>query len=562
MLRVLFLALWVLAVPALAQPAPEPPSGRRDKTLVEATRYMVVAANPLAAAAGRDILRQGGSAVDAAIATQMVLGLVEPQSSGIGGGAFLLHWSAKSGELETWDGRETAPAAARPDRFIGEDGKPIPFKTAVLSAKSVGVPGVLRLLEAAHWTWGKLDWPRLFAPAITLAERGFPVSRRLHALLAQEQDLPRIAPWYHPDGTPLGVGERLVNPAYAATLKRIAEEGSDAFYRGAIAEEIVKAVGGGLTLGDLAAYRAKKRPPVCGPYRVWRVCGMGPPSSGGISVLQILGMLERFDLPSFDARAAHLFAEAGRLAFADRARWLGDPDFVQVPIEGLLDPRYLRMRAALIDPERSMGKAEPGDPPRRHGAIPGADFALSDAGTSHISIVDGEGNAVAMTTTIESAFGARIPVAGFLLNNQLTDFSFVPQESGRPVANRVEPGKRPRSSMAPTFVFDAAGGLVAVLGSPGGSQIINYVAQSLLALLDWNMDPQAAVSLIHVGSRNGPTEIEADLPETETLADALAARGHEVKRLAMTSGLAVIRIAPGRLEGGADPRREVAAAGD
>jgi gamma-glutamyltranspeptidase/glutathione hydrolase len=556
------LLLLLVAGPALAQPAPEPAGAWRAKPPVTASRHMVVAANPLAAEAGRETLRAGGSAVDAAIATQMVLGLVEPQSSGIGGGAFLLYWSPKSGAVETWDGRETAPAAARSDRFLLPDGKPMRFKEAVLSGKSVGVPGVLRLLEAAHEAHGKLPWARLFEPAITLAERGFPVSERLHKLLAEEKDLERIAPWYQPDGSPLAIGATLVNREYAETLKRIAAEGPDAFYRGRLATDIVAAAGSDMTVDDLAAYRAKQRPPVCGEYRVWRVCGMGPPSSGGIAILQILEMLERFELPRFDAQSVHLFAEAGRLAFADRARWVGDADFVDVPVDGLIDRGYLRDRAALIDPERSMGKAMPGDPPRRHGALPGADPSLSERGTSQISIVDDDGAAVAMTTTIEQAFGARRPVHGFFLNNELTDFSFEPEEDGRPVANRVEGAKRPRSSMAPTFVFNRDGRLLLVAGSPGGSQIINYVAETLLALLDWGMAPQEAVSLLHVGSRNGPTEIEAEMPGGDALADALAARGHTVKRLEMTSGLAVIRVAPGRLEGGADPRREGVALGD
>jgi gamma-glutamyltranspeptidase/glutathione hydrolase len=554
--------LLLVAVPALAQPAPEPATARHAKPLAAASRHMVVAANPLAAEAGRAILRAGGSAIDAAVATQMVLGLVEPQSSGIGGGAFLLYWSPQSGKVETWDGRETAPAAARPDRFLDAGGKRMTFRAAVLSGKSVGVPGVLRLLEAAHRAHGKLPWARLFAPAIDLAERGFPVSERLHGLLAAETDLKRVAPWYRADGSPVPVGAPLVNAEYAATLKRIAAEGPDAFYEGPIAEDVVAASGVDMTMADLAAYRAEERPPVCGDYRVWRVCGMGPPSSGGIAVLQILKLLEGFDLPRFDASSVHLLAEAGRLAFADRARWVGDADFVDVPVQGLIDPAYLRDRAALIDPLRAMGKAVPGEPPRRRGALPGADPGLTEHGTSQISIVDDEGGAVAMTTTIEQAFGARRPVRGFFLNNELTDFSFEPEEDGRPVANRVEPGKRPRSSMAPTFVFDRDGRLLLVAGSPGGSQIINYVAETLVALLDWGMDPQEAVSLMHVGSRNGPTELEAGMPGVDALADALAARGHQVKRLEMTSGLAVIRLAPGRLEGGADPRREGVALGD
>jgi gamma-glutamyltranspeptidase/glutathione hydrolase len=557
------LALLLVALPAWAQPAPEPGTGRTPKQLATASRHMVVAANPLAAEAGRTMLRAGGSAVDAAVATQMVLGLVEPQSSGIGGGAFLLHWSAAEKKLETWDGRETAPAAATPDRFMRADGKPLPFKEAVLSGKSVGVPGVLRLVEAAHKAHGKLPWAALFEPAIRLAESGFQMSPRLHALLADEKDLPKVAPWYEPDGSAPPVGTTIINKAYAETLRRIAAEGADAFYKGDIAAAIVAAAKSDLTVDDFAAYKAKERAPVCTAYRVWRVCGMGPPSSGGIAIAQMLGMLERFDLPRLDREeSVHLFAEAGRLAYADRAKWVGDMDFVPVPVEGLIDRSYVRDRGALIDSQRSMGKAEPGEPIRQRGWLPGADGTLELPGTSHISIVDGEGNAVAMTTTIEDAFGARIPVRGFLLNNQLTDFSFRPEQDGRPAANRVEGGKRPRSSMAPTIVFDRDSRLAVVVGSPGGSRIINYVAEALVAMLDWDMDPQAALDLYHFGNRNGPTELEAGMPQIETLRDALAARGHEVQIVEMTSGLGAIRVKNGRLEGGADPRREGMALGD
>ncbi len=560
------------AMPAGTQ-APEGATGRTVRTLGTATKHMAAAANPLAAEAGREILRAGGNAVDAAIATQLVLGLVEPQSSGLGGGAFFLFYDAKSKTLSTYDGRETAPAAAKPERFMGADGKPMAFYDAVVGGRSVGVPGTVKLLETVHKAHGKLPWPRLFERALTLASDGFTVSPRLNGLLGQEKYLAKNDPFasayfYQPDGTPKPVGFLLKNPEYAATLQAIAEKGASAFYEGAVAADIVKTVTshsnnpGDMTEADLKGYQVKERPPVCGAYRVYAVCGMGPPSSGAVAVQQILGALEPVDMAALKdapAEAAHRFSEAGRLAFADRAQYLGDPDFVKVPVKGLIDPGYVQSRAKLIDPAKSMGKATAGDPPFQQGARMGASDGVEN-GTSHIAIVDSEGNAVSMTTTIEDQFGARLMTRGFLLNNELTDFALNPVENGQPVANRVEPGKRPRSSMAPTIVFKD-GQLYAVVGSPGGSAIINYVAKTLVGLLDWGLDPQQAVDLPNFGSRNGPTELEKGT-EAEAWAAVLEAKAHPVRAIEMTSGIQAILVTPNGLTGGADSRREGVAIGD
>lgn len=575
--RILTCALLLLMVaPATAQPlapAPEAATGKIAKATATAQRFMVAAANPLAAAAGRDILRAGGSAVDAAIAVQLVLNLVEPQSSGLGGGAFLVHWDEAARRVVTLDGRETAPAAAKPDRFIGKDGKPMRFVEAVVGGRSVGVPGTPKLLEEAHRRWGKLPWPQVLAPAIKLAEDGFAISPRLNGLLSGERNLAKdaraAAYFYEADGQAKAVGTILRNPAFAATLRALAERGAGAFYEGEIARDIVATVTGhatnpgDMTAADLATYRIEEREPVCGAYRVWRLCGMGPPSSGAVAVQQILGMLETRDLARMQAGAdaAHWFSEAGRLAFADRNLYLADPAFVGIPLPGLIDRDYIRSRAGLISPERSMGRAKAGEPPNKRAQLLAPSEGIEN-GTSHISVVDAQGNAVSMTTTIEDGFGARLMTAGgFLLNNELTDFSFVPEEDGKPVANRVEPGKRPRSSMAPTLVYDAFGRLYAVVGSPGGSQIIGYVARTLVALLDWKMDPQAAVDLGNFGSRNGPTELEKGT-EAEGWKAALEAKGHEIRLIDMTSGIQAIVKTPEGFVGGADGRREGVAIGD
>jgi gamma-glutamyltranspeptidase/glutathione hydrolase len=496
-----------------------------------AKSFMVAAAHPQAVEAGYQVLKRGGSAVDAAIAVQMVLGLVEPESSGIGGGAFLLHWSEKEKKLRSYDGRETAPAAVRNDLFLDSGKNPLEFRQAVESGRSVGVPGVLRMLELAHRRHGRLPWAALFEPAIELAEQGFVASPRLRMLMERERfQVP------------------LKNPEYAAALRAIAREGTDVFYRGTLTADMVRAVRTNARPGELAAqdfadYRAVERDPVCGNYRAWRICSMGPPSSGGVAVLEILGILERTDfarLPPQSAAAVHYFAEAGRLAYADRAKYLGDPDFVSVPTDKLLGNRYLEKRAKLIG-EKSMRLAPAGDP--------------EAFGTSHLSIVDAEGSAVAMTTTIEATFGSRILVRGFLLNNQLTDFDFTP---GSP--NEVAPRKRPRSSMAPTMVFSGER-LDMVIGSPGGPNIINYVAKTLVGVLDWKLDLQSAIALPNFGSRNGPTLIERG-SSYEKLNTDLSSRGHEIQVLDLTSGLHGIERVPGGWRGGADPRREGKAKGD
>lgn len=554
---------------ALAQrPAPEAASGWTPKEAVVAPHEMVAAANPLAARAGLEILRAGGSAIDATIAVQMVLGLVEPQSSGIGGGAFLLHWSAAGRRLRSYDGRETAPRAARPERFLDANGQPLQFFEAVTSGKSVGVPGVLRMLELAHRRYGRLPWARLFEPAIRLAEKGFPVSPRLHRLLERDRFLRKDpharALYYRAGGHALEVGARLVNRAYAATLRRIAGSGAGALYSGPIAKAIVRAVrarGGDLTPGDLARYTALERDPVCAPYRAVRVCGMGPPSSGGVTLLELLGILRHTDFrraPPLSVEAVHLFSEASRLAYADRARYLADPAFVRVPVQGLLDPAYLARRARLIG-ERSMGVARPGHPALAPLAADVPD--TEHHGTSHVSIVDRDGDAVAMTTTIENAFGSRIMVRGFLLNNELTDFSFQPQARGLPAANRVEAGKRPRSTMAPTMVFDRDGRLRMLLGSPGGPAIVDFVAKTLVAALDWGYGIQAAIAMPNFGSLNGPTLLERDTP-VQDLDLALAERGHVLNFARLTSGVQGIERTPAGWRGGADPRREGVAIGD
>jgi gamma-glutamyltranspeptidase/glutathione hydrolase len=514
---------------------------------VVAKRFMVAAAHPLAAEAGYEVLKRGGSALDAAIAVQMMLGLVEPESSGIGGGAFLLHWSETEKKLRTYDGRETAPAAARPDRFI-KDGNPMRFLEAAVGGQSVGVPGVLRMLELAHQRHGRLPWSELFDAAIRAAEEGLALSPKLHAALERERFL-RSELYYGTDGRPKPAGTRIVNREYAETLRVIARGGARMFYEGDIAKDMVLTVRthakpGDLTEEDLRNYRAYEREPVCGPYREWRVCSMGPPSSGGIAVLQILGLLERTSFaraPPESAAALHLFAEAGKLAYADRARYLGDPDFVAVPVSKLLEGPYLDRRVKLIS-ERAMPLAPPGD--------------TEAEGTSHFSIVDARGDIVAMTTTIESAFGSRIMVRGFLLNNQLTDFDFAP--GGR---NSVAPGKRPRSSMAPTLVFEDRDKVRMALGSPGGAMIINYVAKALVGTLDWRLDIQAAIELPNFGSRNGPTLVE-QASRYEALVAPLAQRGHQVDKIPLTSGLHGIERLPGGWRGGADPRREGAVRGD
>jgi len=571
-----FLFLIALCIPpALAQTeaAPEASTGRAVKQAVHARRQMIVAAHPLAAQAGLDILRAGGSAADAAIAAQLVLNVVEPQSSGIGGGAFLVHYEPKSSRLSVYDGRETAPASAKEDRFVGPEGKPLRYLQAVGSGLSVGTPGLVRLLQLVHERHGRLAWARLFEPAIRIAEQGFAVSPRLAELIARDPLLRRDpgarALYYHADGTPRIAGEILRNPELGATLRSIATAGPSAFYSGPIARDIVAAVRGhpspgDLSESDLTAYRPLERRPLCGEYRRYRVCGPPPPSSGPATIVMLLGLLERFPMQNLNpvsAEAVHVFAEAGRLAYADRDRYLADPQFVAVPLAQLLNRGYLAERSLLIQKDRSLGVAKPGQLALLHGMRFGDGAAPELPSTTHLSVVDREGNAVALTSSIESAFGSRILVHGFLLNNQLTDFSYLPGREGVPVANRVQAGKRPRSSMSPLIVFDPSGRERFLLGSPGGNDIINYVALTLVALIDWKLDPQQAVDLPRYGSRNRATELEQGTP-AEFLQDALRARGHEVRVMPETSGLHVIAISPEGLTGGADPRREGVALGD
>lgn len=582
------------AASTTAPAQPEGASGYREGLRsVHAQKHMVAAANPLAAQAGLAMLRAGGSAIDATIATQMVLTLVEPQSSGLGGGAFLMHWDGK--RIQSFDGREKAPAGVDERLFLKPDGKPMAFYDAVVGGRSVGVPGALSLLWTVHHQHGKLPWPRLFEPAITLAEQGFAISLRLHQLLVDDAARLRTDPqarayFYQADGRARAVGTRLTNPALADTLKKIARDGISAFYEGPIARDVVQAVQhranpGRLTLADLRTYNTRERSPVCVIYRVrYRVCGAPPPSSGGIAVAQMLGILSHTDIadqrPNKDSlghliptpQAVHLFAQAGRLAYADRAQYIADPDQIPVDTAALIDPNYLADRAQLVG-ERSQGPAPAGKPPSMKQARWGIDTSPLKTSTSQISVVDDQGQAVSMTTSIEDVFGARMMVRGFLLNNQLTDFSFEPQDArGLPIANRVQPGKRPRSSMAPTLVFDEqSGALLAVLGSPGGSQIINYVARTLVGWIDWQLDIQDAIGMPNFGSRNQATELESGfMPDSLRL--TLEARGHEVKTLPLTSGLQAIVAEDAQAQdvvadppgwrGGADPRREGVVLGD
>jgi len=566
----LVLAVLASAVRAWAQAEqPEASSGFAPGPAVAGKGFMVVAANVYATDAAAEIIQLGGNALDAAIAAQWVLNLVEPQSSGIGGGGFMLHWDARRRRVSAWDGRETAPRAANADFARRTDGTLASFSEVLASGKAVGVPGLVAMLEAAHRRHGKLKWERLFRPAVRLAENGFAISPRLHLLLRDDlllrRDAAAHALYFQDDGEAKPAGEILRNPELAATLRRIAMGGAAALHVGEVAVRIATVSGqrgGTLTAADMRDYEPRQREAVCGPYRRWRICGMPPPSSGGIGVLQLLGLLERTSAFSGDPAApdgTHLFAEAGKLTYADRARYLADPEFASVPQRALLAPEYLDRRARLLDPLRSMGIAAPGDFPQRHSQAD--DDAPELPATTHVSIVDRDGNAVALTSSIESAFGSRIQVSGFLLNNQLTDFAFAAERDGKPVANRLEPGKRPLSSMAPTLVFDAGGRLHAVLGSPGGGRIINYVARTLVALLDGRREPAAAVSLPHVGNRNGATEIERGRVPEE-LALELERRGHMVKRTDMTSGLhLIVRVGDGWV-GAADPRREGVARGD
>ncbi|SOB92011.1 gamma-glutamyltransferase [Thalassospira xiamenensis] len=564
----------LLALPATAQQAtdavaPESSTMRIGlRSSIQSENWMVSAANPLAVEAGANVLRRGGNAIDAMVAVQTMLGLVEPQSSGLGGGAFLVYYDARSGKLTTIDGRETAPMAATPTLFQDANGQPMEFYDAVVGGRSVGTPGTPALLKAAHEKWGQLEWPTLLSPAIERAEIGFNVSQRLAALIAEDREkLSRddTAKGYFFDarGEPLEEGALLKNPEYANTLKSLAQNGTDGFYFGPIANDIVAKVQGAswnpgvLSLKDLANYTVKERDPVCSDYRGYEICGMGPPSSGALTVGQILGLIEPFDIGALGAESPEswrLIGDASRLAFADRGRYMADIDFVPMPLTGLLDKEYLAQRSKLLESNQALESVEPGMPAFSHAMRLADDEAIEFPSTSHFSIVDAMGNAVSMTTTIENGFGSRLMVRGFMLNNELTDFSFATHSDGVPIANRLEPGKRPRSSMAPTIVMQD-GKPVIVTGSPGGSRIIGYVAQSLIALIDWKKSPQGAVSMPHLVNRFGTYDIEAGTT-AERLAPALEALGYETSIRDLNSGLHIIQITDQGLIGGADPRRE------
>jgi gamma-glutamyltranspeptidase/glutathione hydrolase len=573
-------ALLVLVAPAAAQEAPqisdrfapEISSGVQPRPLVRAKRWMAATANPHASEAAAAMLRAGGGAVDAAIAAQLVLGLVEPQSSGLGGGGFLVVYDARAKAVTTLDGRETAPVAATPDMFQGDEGEPLPFMDAALGGRAVGAPGTPRLLESAHRRFGKLPWSQLFEPAIQLAEHGFGVSPRLAAQIAADASRlardPNAAAYFLPGGLPLRAGDRLKNPAYADTLKALRDRGADVFYSGPIAEDVVAAVRGArspgrLSLKDLAAYAVIERPPVCGGYRAYLVCGMGPPSSGGIAVAQILGLLEQTDIAKLSKdspQAWRLIGDASRLAFADRDAYLADPAFAPQPTAGLVARDYIAGRAALLSGNRALRSVASGQPKRDRAQIFAPDTPLELPGTSHLSVVDADGSAVAFTTTIEASFGSKLMTRGFMLNSEMTDFSFRSQRGGVPVANRVEPGKRPRSSMAPTIVLKD-GAPVLVAGSPGGSQIIGYVVKTLIAALDWGLDPAAAAALPNMLNRHGTFELERGTA-AEKMAGPLRELGYEIRTTELVSGVQAIAIGPEGILGGADPRREGVSIGE
>ena len=571
-IRILAAGLVLLSTCSWAEPAdPEITLGIEQKQAVFAAHQMVVTANPYASKAAFELLQKGGTAVDAAIAAQLVLTLVEPQSSGIGGGAFLLFFEQEQNKLTSYDGRETAPKAANSKRFLKPDGSAMSWKKAWGGGRSVGVPGVMAMLELAHQKHGLVPWAELFQPAITLAEQGFRVSPRLAGLLAKEynpwlKQLEPAAQYFYPNGQPLKEGTLLKNPMLSQTLRLIAQRGAQGLYQGALAQALVQRVQGSplnpgdITLQDLALYQAKEREPLCSDYRQYQVCGMAPPSSGGLAVSQILGVLEPYNMAGLallQAREVHLFTQASRLAFADRNLYVGDADFVTVPTPALLAPNYLAKRRRLIQPKTDMAKAKAGQPlplVRQHSDSP------EQPNTSHLSIVDRYGNVVSMTTSIEMAFGSGLMVGGFLLNNQLTDFSFSPVKEGALVANAVAAGKRPRSSMAPAIVLDGQQPYL-VLGSPGGSRIINYVAQTLIAVLDGQLNIQQAINLPKVTHRNDYTALELGR-WPKAVQQQLFEMGHEVQLMDLNSGLHGIQKVEGGWLGGADPRREGVALGN
>lgn len=549
---------------------PEAATGISQQSVLITQEYMVVSANSHATEAGAKILAQGGSAVDAAVAVQAMLTLVEPQSSGIGGGAFMMYWDAENQELHALDARETAPADATSELFLDSEGNPPSWIDAVVGGRSVGTPGVLRGLEAAHMRFGNLAWQELFNDTISLSEAGFEVSPRLAKLVEIEMNpglrqMPVAAEYFYPNGEPLKEGDVLKNTELAKTLRKVAAEGADAFYTGEVADSIVDAVQnaaispGLLNESDLRNYRAVWREPVCGGYRNLNVCSMGLPSSGGISLLQGLGILNTFNLADMPREEGiHYFTQASRLAFADRNQYIGDGDFVHVPVAGMLDAQYLSQRAELIS-SQDMGSADYGvpiDAPRNAQAV-----MMEQPSTSHFSIVDAQGNVVSMTTSIEMGFGSTVMVGGFLLNNQLTDFSIVPEKHGLPVANRVQGRKRPRSSMTPVIMFNESGQPEYALGSPGGQRIINYVMQTIIGIVDWDLSLQEAIEMPHVTNLNGKTAIESELAPAHWNS-SLQGRGHDTQIRSLNSGIHGIYLRPdNRLESGVDPRREGKAQG-
>jgi gamma-glutamyltranspeptidase/glutathione hydrolase len=546
---------------------------KQSEKPVTAKEWMISAANPHAVRAGADVLAQGGSAADAMVAAQSVLGLVEPQSSGLGGGAFLIWYDAASGKITTLDGRETASRHVTPELFLDEAGEPLKFFDAVVGGRSVGTPGTPALMAEAHRRWGRLTWPILFNRGIELARSGFEVSPRLAKLVIDDRErlsrYQRASDYFYPGGIAVRAGHLLKNEDYAETLESLAGDNGLSFYRGEIARDIARTAQsaednpGLLDTSDLAQYTVIERPPVCAAYRGFDVCGMGPPSSGGLTVGQILGLIAPYDIAGMGPNspaALRLIGDASRLAFADRGRYMADSDFVPVPSEGLLNANYLKSRSELLKGGRALEAVEPGVPPAGDALHLADDDSIELPSTSHISIVDQFGNALSMTTTIENAFGSRLMTeGGFLLNNEMTDFSFTPQSDGNPVANRVEPGKRPRSSMAPTIILKD-GSPVLVIGSPGGSRIIGYVAKAIIAHIDWGMDIQEAVTMPHFVNRFGEFDLEAET-EAEDLAGSLSALGYGVKTRELNSGLHAIAISEQGLSGGADPRREGIALG-
>lgn len=548
--------------------APEAATGLTQQNLVEGKEWMIASANPYASEAGAEILRKGGNAIDAMVATQLVLGLVEPQSSGIGGGAFLVYWDAKKKALTTFDGRETAPLEVTPQLFQDDKGQPLKFYDAVVGGRSVGTPGTIKLMWDTHQKLGKLDWKTLFEPAIKLAKDGFTVSPRLATLVKNDQEYLQRSPaaktyFFNQDGSPITAGQDLKNPDYAKTLQAISDNGAVAFYQGDIAKRIVNTVRnetanpGVLNLIDFTAYQVKEREPVCAPYRQYSICGMGPPSSGALTLGQILGMLSHYplsDMGKDDVQSWKLLGDASRLAFADRGKYMADSDYVPMPTQGLLDNDYLKKRAELLKGKEALTETSAGSPPWSHANNYALDEAIELPSTSHFSIVDRDRNVVSITTTIENGFGSRLMVGGFLLNNELTDFSFRSQIDGVPIANRIEPGKRPRSSMAPTIVMENNKPYMAI-GSPGGSQIIGYVAKTLVAHLDWDLNLQQAIDLPNMNNRFGAFEIEKGTA-AEAWGPKLEKLGFTIQVKELNSGVQAIKLQGGSLVGAADPRRE------